>query len=74
MPAASAGDTSVGDCVRFGLTRTEPEVADAVDSPCGIPASHTLSWRLVCGDDEWRREDRPGPATSSRHAGLALKR
>jgi len=71
VPTASAEEASVGDCVRFELARTEPEMAYAIDNSCEIAVSCTLSWRLVCGGDragkvsDGRRRFRVPKASSS---------
>ncbi len=50
VPAAIAENTSVGDCVRFELARTEPDMAYTIDNSCDLAVSCTVSWRLVCGE------------------------
>ncbi|MBN2192016.1 MAG: hypothetical protein JW751_04310 [Polyangiaceae bacterium] len=51
VPTALAEDTNAGDCVRFEVARTEPDMAYTVDNSCTLAVNCTLSWRLVCGEN-----------------------
>ncbi len=71
IPPAIAEDTRVGDCVRFEVARTEPDMAYTIDNSCNLAVSCTVSWRLVCGESrggkvsDGRRRLRVAGATSS---------